>query len=141
MYLVYMDYFNVGDKCGDVKLIYLHDVPDINAWMIREGFVGKRAYCVRHTLDNFIERYILSDFSTAYNACMFSKRVEVLAKKGYIDYIARIAVDFEREIRRRALKGARKNNPNSPDLPYNSDRATVKAAWVASQAPEGAGRG
>jgi hypothetical protein len=129
MYLVYVDYYNVTHKCGDVKLIYLHDVPDVDDWMKREGFVTKRAYCVRATLDSFIERYLLADFSTAYGACMFSKRAEILAKRGYIDYIAMLAVEFERDIKRRALKSARK---------YHGPTAQ-EAAWAASQA-EGAGR-
>ena len=104
MYLVYVDYYNVSKKCGDVKLIYLHDVPDIDAWLNREGFVIKDCYCVRATDGRLAERYLLADFAECYTACMFSKRAEVYAKGGYIDYIARMSVDFEKDIRRRALR-------------------------------------
>ncbi len=113
--------------------------------MDREKFTKCRSYCVRATSDAFVERYLLADFTTAYNACMFSKRVEKLAKGGYIDYIARIACEFERELRRRALKGSRNRKPASrygvPLHPVDAAEADQIRRWAASQPSEGAGRG
>lgn len=133
MYFVYVDYSNVTKQCGAVKLIYLLDLKELRAWMKREGFTQYQAYCIRHTVDRFAERYLLGDFATAYDACMFSKRIEPFAKGGYIDYITCFAAEYEREIRRKALRAARKLHGGR--LAWSKSQATSE------QLAEGAGRG
>jgi len=137
MYFVYVDYFNASNQHGPVKLIYLHSVPDIRAWMLREGFTRFRSFCVRTSADGFIERYIVGDFGTAYDACMYSRRIEPFAKGGYIDYIARMACEFERAIRKRALRAARKLH----DSGHVRAAAEAIASLQHAQPGEGAGRG
>ena len=133
MYFVYADYSNVTKQCGAVKLIYLLDLKELRAWMKREGFTDYTSYCIRHTADRFAERYLLGDFATAYDACMFSKRIKRYAKGGYIDYITRFACDYERMIRQRALRASRKLHGGR--LAWSKSQAT------AEQLAEGAGRG